>query len=201
MNSFHQRIQFIKKLEELKTIERMNFILGASRRENSAEHSWHLAVMALILAPELAPQLDLKKILSMLLIHDIVEIEAGDTFLYDKKETQTQHQREEKALVHLFSILPKEQAMEFMNLWHEFEEQTTEEAIFAKSLDALQPLLNYSQVGAVYTCDKPVSVDEVICSKQWIGKYYDSLWQIALEAIENCEKKGLYAPSKKEKNL
>ncbi|MDO5717248.1 MAG: HD domain-containing protein, partial [Tissierellia bacterium] len=158
MNSLNQCLTFLQRLEELKLIERANMVLGGTRQENSAEHSWHVATMALILAPELAEDLDLFKVIAMLLIHDIVEIEAGDTFIHSK-DVMSQKAREEKALENLFNLLPEDQGNYLKELWHECENLETKEARFAKALDHFQPIMNYHQVGKIYTDRAPVSID------------------------------------------
>ncbi|MDO5715350.1 MAG: HD domain-containing protein [Tissierellia bacterium] len=191
MDSWNKRIAFLQRLEQLKLVERANMVVGGNRPENSAEHSWHVAMMALILAPEIAPDVNLLTVLKMLLIHDIVEIEAGDTFIYSE-EVAYQEEKEEKALEVLAQILPLKQGEEFKNLWYEFEKMETKEARFAKALDHFQPIMNYYQVGKIYTDHEPVSIEKVIEKKAWIQEISPLLWETALQYIKKCKEQGLY---------
>lgn len=137
-----QQIEFILEIDKLKKVYRQSLISDGSREENDAEHSWHLAVMAIILS-EYAndPHIDVLKVMKMVLIHDIVEIDAGDTFIYDTDGYITKSEREDHAASRLFGILPEDQENEFFNLWLEFEQRQTPEAKFAAVLDRLEPLL------------------------------------------------------------
>jgi len=143
MERLEQQIAFVRELDKLKRIQRQTWLTDKSRKENAAEHSWHIAVMALVLA-EYAPggDLDIGRVLQMLLIHDIVEIDAGDTFCYDKAAVAQQAGKEEEAAARLFGLLPPDQAVRLRGLWEEFENRRTPEARLAHSLDRLQPILN-----------------------------------------------------------
>lgn len=138
----NQQIAFILEIDRLKQIYRQNLIVDGSRRENDAEHSWHLAMMALILQEYAAEPVDLPRVLQMVLLHDVVEIDAGDTFCYDLQAGLDKREREQKAAERIFGLLPPDQGVELKNLWLEFEEGETAEAKFAAVLDRLQPLLN-----------------------------------------------------------
>ncbi|MFB2838765.1 HD domain-containing protein [Floridanema evergladense] len=140
-----QQIQFITEIDKLKTILRQTRLTDNSRQENSAEHSWHLAIMAIILAEYAAPEVDIIKAIKMLLIHDVIEIDAGDTFCYDVKANLDKAEREIKAATRIFGLLPSEQAEELRQLWEEFEVAKTKTAKFAIALDRLQPLLQNQQ--------------------------------------------------------
>ena len=140
-----QQIQFITEIDKLKNILRQTQLTDRSRQENSAEHSWHIAIMAIILAEYAAPEVDIIKAIKMLLIHDLIEIDAGDTFCYDVKGNLDKAEREIKAATRIFGLLPTEQAKELRELWEEFEESKTETAKFAIALDRLQPLLQNQQ--------------------------------------------------------
>lgn len=138
-----QQIQFIVEIDKLKQVVRQTYITDASRRENSVEHSWHLAVMAMVLAEHANDSdIDLSRVIKMVLIHDIVEIDAGDTFLYDDKHTESKSEREVAAADQLFNLLPADQAVEFRELWDEFEVRETKDAKFAFALDRFQPVLH-----------------------------------------------------------
>jgi len=138
-----QQIQFIIEIDKLKQVIRQTYLTDASRRENSVEHSWHLAVMAMVLSEHAnESDIDLSRVIKMVLIHDIVEIDAGDTFLYDDKHTESKLERELAAADRLFNLLPSDQAELFRTLWNEFEARQTKEAKFAYALDRLQPMLH-----------------------------------------------------------
>jgi putative hydrolase of HD superfamily len=137
-------IDFISYIDQLKTVIRKNGLHDASREENSAEHSWHAALSALLLAPYADQPVDVNKVVKMLLIHDLVEIEAGDTFVYDKQEVAKQVNTENDAAALIFNRLPDEQGKILKNLWDEFETRETPEAKFAKSIDRFLPL--YSNI-------------------------------------------------------
>ncbi|MCG6956824.1 MAG: HD domain-containing protein, partial [Gemmatimonadetes bacterium] len=136
-----RQLRFIAEVDKLKSIERMTSLIGGARLENSAEHSWHLATMAPLLA-EYAPEgLDIARVMTMLLVHDVVEIDAGDTFAYDEVGAADQHDRESRAADRLFGLLPEDQAREVRGCWDEFEARETPEARFAVALDRFQGLL------------------------------------------------------------
>ncbi len=143
-----QQIAFVMEIDKLKTILRQTTLMDNSRRENSAEHSWHLAVMALTLGEYAEAGTDLARVVKMVLVHDIVEIDAGDTFAYDTQGYTDKNEREQRAAARIFGLLPDEQRDELLALWHEFEAITTAEARFANALDRLEPLLgNYATGG------------------------------------------------------
>ena len=143
MNSrLTQQIQFIIEIDKLKGILRQTRLTDNSRQENSAEHSWHLAIMAIVLVEYAPPDVDLLRAIKMLLIHDLVEIDAGDTFCYDLQGNQDKAAREEEAATRLFGMLPAEQGKELRDIWEEFEAIETATARFAVALDRLQPLLH-----------------------------------------------------------
>lgn len=141
MDRIQQQIAFIECLDQLKLVLRQNLVMDESRRENSAEHSWHIATMATVLA-EYAPQpIDQLRVLKMLLLHDVIEIEAGDTFCFDVAGNKDKAEREQRAADQVFGLLPAEQAIEFRAVWDEFEAGVTTEARFANALDRFQVLL------------------------------------------------------------
>ncbi|MGI6343999.1 MAG: HD domain-containing protein [Bacillota bacterium] len=142
-SSLQQQLDFIIEADKLKQIVRQTLLLDQSRRENDAEHSWHAIIAALVLAEYAAcPELDLLRVVKMLAIHDLVEIDAGDTYAYDELAQQDQAERERKAADRIFSLLPATQAAEFRAIWDEFEEQRTPEAQFAGAVDCLMPILH-----------------------------------------------------------
>ncbi len=145
---FQQQIAFLLELDKLKNIYRQTLVLHEDRAENDAEHSFHLAMMACILAEHANTPVDVLHTMKMVLVHDVVEIDAGDTYCYDAKGNEDKRERELKAADRLFALLPEDQAAEFRALWEEFEEKATPEAKFANALDRIQPmLLNYKKGG------------------------------------------------------
>jgi putative hydrolase of HD superfamily len=187
-----KQIEFITEIDKLKQIYRQNVVIGTSRNENDAEHSWHLAIMAILLSEYVEDEkLDLLRVIKMLIIHDLVEIDAGDTFCYDEKAKEDKAHREEKAAERLFNILPSDQAEEIMDLWKEFEEKETLEARFAACMDRLQPLiLNYNTHG--HTWQKPgVTSQKVLKRNEPLKETTPDLWEYAKEIIEDSVEKGI----------
>lgn len=147
-----KQIAFILEVDKMKNIYRQTLVLHEDRRENDAEHSWHLALMAFLLAEHSNEKIDVLKVIKMVLIHDLVEIDAGDTYCYDEKGYEDKEEREMKAAHRIFALLPEDQQEEIFSLWREFEEVRTPEAKFAAALDRMQPsLLNYTKGGASWT--------------------------------------------------
>lgn len=145
------QLTFLLEIDRLKRILRRTSLVGGDRRENSAEHSWHLAVMALVLAEYANEPVDLLHTLKLLLVHDIVEIDAGDTFAYDVQANLDKEAREQAAAERIFGLLPAEQCEEFRTLWEEFDARQTPEARFANALDRMMPSLqNYENGGGTW---------------------------------------------------
>ena len=146
-----QQMEFLLELDQLKSVFRQSKLLSVDRMENSAEHSWHLAMLAMVLA-EYAPKgASLSRVIKMALVHDIVEIDAGDTYIYDEQAREEVAEKENQAAQRIFSLLPKQQAAEFRALWEEYEAKDTPEARFAGALDRIQPLLlNYHTQGQMW---------------------------------------------------
>lgn len=189
------QIRFITEIDKLKQIFRKNVVIGTERNENDAEHSWHLAMMAILLSEYSVDQdIDLLRVVKMVLIHDLVEIDAGDTFCYDKEGYKDKEEREKKAAQRLFNILPQDQAQEILNLWQEFEGLNTSEARFAVCLDRFQPLiLNYNTNG--HTWQTPgVTKENVLERNSLLKENAPDLWDFARELIEDSVRKGLLRP-------
>ena len=136
-----KQIKFIEEIDKEKLIGRQTYLADASRKENDAEHAWHMAIMAVLLSEYSNEKIDVLKTMTMLLIHDIVEIDAGDTYAYDEDGKKTQRQRELTAADRIFGLLPSDQAEYMRGLWDEFEERKTPEAKFARTLDNIQPVM------------------------------------------------------------
>lgn len=156
----HEQIEFLCAIDELKRVERQTTLLDGSRRENSAEHSWHLALYAMVLA-EYGGDLDVGRVLRMVLVHDIVEIDAGDTYIYDEQGQATKEERERQAADRLFALLPDDQAGVLRAAWDEFEERETPEARFAYAIDRLQPLLHNHRTGGAAWRRHGITADQV----------------------------------------
>jgi 5'-deoxynucleotidase YfbR-like HD superfamily hydrolase len=137
-----QQLQFILEIDRLKNVLRRSYLIDVDRHENSAEHSWHLALAAMVLAEHAKETIDVGKVIRLVLVHDLVEIDAGDTFIYDDAANAGKAAREQQAANRLFGLLPDEQAKSFMALWREFEDRQTAEAKFAFALDRLMPILH-----------------------------------------------------------
>lgn len=188
-----QQFTFLNEIEKLKIVYRRNRTIDRARFENSAEHSWHVALMAIVLAEHAdARGIDMFKVVKILLIHDLVEIYAGDTWLYDAAATNTQTVREQASASTLYGLLPATQASEFTALWQEFEERSTPEAKFAAAIDALQPLVNHLLTGSPDDDGPRPPVDAVLARKQQIGESAPALWELAKSIINRSAQIGLY---------
>ena len=141
MERIEQQAVFAVEIDKVKNIFRQTWLADGSRKENDAEHAWHAALMAVLLAEYSNEPVDVLKVVKMLLIHDLVEIDAGDSYAYDEAAQATAHEREQKAADRIFGMLPEDQEREFRSLWDEFEEYETPEAKFAHVMDNFQPLL------------------------------------------------------------
>lgn len=191
MNKLLQQIEFIREIDKLKYIFRKTKLINSDRPENDAEHSWHLAVMAIVLAEHSNEPVDLAKVMKMVLIHDIVEIDSGDVFAYDTVKSHDNFDEELKAAKRIFGILPNEQAEEFINIWIEFEEMKTPESKFARALDRLEPLLqNASNNGGTWR-EFDVKFDKVIEKKKAIKDGSEELWKFAKQLIDESVEKGI----------
>jgi len=188
-----KQIEFLMEIDRLKNVFRRAYITDASRRENSAEHSWHVATTAMVLAEHCQEEINMLHVIKTLLIHDIVEIDAGDTGIYDDIGARDKAEREGRAAERLFSLLPVEQAQELRGLWDEFERGTTPEAKFARAIDRLMPLLhNYYTRGKRWLEDG-ITYDQVLAVNQSIREGSEELWDFALSMVEESVSRG-YLP-------
>jgi putative hydrolase of HD superfamily len=190
-----RQLAFIRELDRLKTVFRRTYLLDGSRTEDSAEHSWHIALMSLLLIEYAdAPGTDPLAVATMLLIHDVIEIEAGDTYIYDEKAVATQAAREEKAAEKIFGLLPEDQRDRFLSLWHEFEEESTPAARFAKAIDRFQPLYhNYLTRGKAWR-EHGVTSDKVRANvESRIGDGSRRLGELARSLIADAVARGYLA--------
>ena len=186
-----QQIDFILEIDRLKTIGRRTYLTDTSRFENSAEHSWHIAVMAMVLAEHANEDgLDLFRVIRMMLLHDLVEIDAGDTFAYDDQARQDKAEREEAAADRIFRLLPADQAEKFRALWEEFEARQTAEARFAAALDRLQPLLHNLFTKGKSWQEHGVTKDQVTGLNRHMAEGAADLWDYAAAAIDRAVARG-----------
>ena len=189
-----QQIQFILEIDKLKHIIRRSYLVNGQRRENTAEHSWHLAMMALLLTEHANESVNMFRVLKMVLIHDIVEIDAGDTYLYDEMGQLDKADREQKAAIRLFGFLPADQAEEFHQLWQEFEARDTPDARFANSLDRLMPLLhNYHSKGIAWH-EHGITSERVSWINERIQDGSNTLAELSRQIITDAIADGYLAP-------
>ncbi len=190
-----QQINFLMEIDKLKSILRRTMVADKSRLENTAEHSWHLAMFAMMLCEHAnEPDLNVMRVIRMVLIHDIVEIDAGDTMLYDIAGRADKAEREQAAALRIFGLLPEDQQEDIRQLWDEFEEKETSEALFATALDRLQPLLhNYYTEGAAWK-QHGITSSQVLEANAHIADGSEILWEFAEELIRSSIVKGYLTP-------
>lgn len=184
-------MQFITELDKMKTVLRQTSIIGNERREDDAQHSWHISVMAMLLSEYSNEKINVNKVIKMLLIHDLVELHAGDTFCYDVEANIGKREREEEAIEAIAKSLSGSKGQEIKELWIEFEDMETEDAIFAASMDRLQPMLNnYNNNGGTWKKFN-VSKEEIYKRIEPLKHSSDKLWKFAESMIEDAHEKGL----------
>lgn len=187
---FKKQLDFVLEIDKEKEIYRQTHIKGYKRQENDAEHAWHMAIMIYLLKEYANEEFDVAKAMMMALIHDIVEIDAGDTYAYDTKNLATQEEREEKAANRIFGMLPDEQKKEMLDLFYEFEEGKTPEAKFAKTMDNFQPiLLNDSNNGKDWRVHQ-IKKSQVVNRQKSSQLGSKDIWEYISELIERNVKKG-----------
>lgn len=185
-----KQLDFFIELDKMKNLYRQTYVLHENRKENDAEHSWHIAVTAFLFAEYANKALDINKVVKMLLLHDVVEIDAGDTYCYDAVGNSTKSEREEKAAERLFGLLPDDQKKEFYGLWREFEDSRTDEARFAAMIDRIQPLLlNYTKDGISWK-EHDVYKDQVLGRNTDYFKESDELANLITTVINDAAEKG-----------
>lgn len=190
-----KQINFIKEIDKIKYIQRKTKLFHSDRPENDAEHSWHLAMMTIVLAEHSDVPVDVLKVLKMVLIHDIVEIDAGDTFIYDTQKNHSNTENELKAAKRIFGLLPDEQANELIAIWQEFEAGETPEARFAKAMDRIEPLLqNTSNNGGTWR-EFDVDYSKVFEKKKVIAQGSTTLWEFAENLLNESVEKGILKKS------
>lgn len=191
MDRLEKQLKLLIELDQLKSVLRRTRIKSAhGRLENSGEHSWHVALMAVLMEEHANVPVNISRVMKMLLIHDVVEIDAGDTFVYDATASKEQAEKEIKAAERLFGMLPSEQGRELLTLWHEFEAAQTDDAKYAKALDRLIPmLLNYHNNGQSWK-ENGVTREQALTINKRIELGSVTLWDKAKEMIEDATEKG-----------
>ena len=189
-DKLRKQLEFILEIDKEKNILRQTHLSGNGRRENDAEHAWHMAIMAYLLKDYSNEPVDITKVMIMCLIHDIVEIDAGDTYAYDEERLKTQKAREDAAKERIFSLLPEEQKEELIELFDEFEDFQTAESKFAHAMDNLQPLLlNNSNDGADWRAHEVIA-SQVYGRQSKTARGSEKLYEITDQIIKDNIKKG-----------
>ena len=190
MERLEQQFDFFREIDKEKLIQRQNYLTGGERKENDAEHAWHMSVMAVLLSEYANEKIDVLKVVTMILIHDIVEIDAGDTYAYDEDGKATQRERELRAADRLFGILPEDQRTKFRGLWDEFEATETPEAKFARTLDHIQPLLLNAASGGRSWREHEIHLSQVLARNEKTAEGSEKLWEYVLKnLIQPCVEK------------
>lgn len=182
--------QFLMEIDKLKSVQRRTKVLGTERQENSAEHSWHFAVAAMSLAPFAPVGVDIQKVIRIALIHDIVEIDAGDVLVYDLAARAAVHEQEVLAARRLFGMLPAPLNQQFLDLWNEYEEGVTPEARFALVLDRILPVvMNLNNQGQSWV-ENNIRLEQVLTRNSFIGDINPELWQHIRGHLDNAHAQG-----------
>jgi putative hydrolase of HD superfamily len=189
-----QQIQFILEIDKLKSIIRRSYLINGERRENTAEHSWHLSILALILAEHANEPVDLLRVLKMVIVHDIVEIDAGDTFLFDTAGAQDKTAREQLAADRLFGLLPGDQAVELRQLWDEFEARETADSRFANSLDRLMPLMHNYHAGGRTWQENGIVSSQIDWVHGRIAEGSQTLAELSRQVVATAVAEGILSP-------
>lgn len=185
-----KQMEFVLELDKLKHVMRQSYVADGSRHENDTEHSWHLALMAMLLSEYANEKVDMLHVIKMVLIHDAVEIDAGDTYAYDAAGNATKRQREVAAADRIFNILPEDQAEEMRNLWEEFEACDTPESKFANVLDRVQPVMLNDITGGRAWREHDVAVSQVLERNKKTKDGSEELWEYVKAIIEKNEELG-----------
>ena len=184
MTRLEQQLQFIVEIDKVKQIFRQTYLADGTRKENDAEHSWHIALMAYLLQEYASEPVDVPRVMLMVLIHDLVEIDAGDTYAYDPEGAKTKAEREKKAAERIFGLLPKEQGEMLKGLWDEFEEYKTADAKYAHLLDNFQPLLLNDAFDGVSWVEHGVKKSQIYKRNERIEETSPEVWDCMQQVIE-----------------
>ena len=178
-----KQLEFILEADISKFIGRQTYLSDGIRKENDAEHSWHIALMAILLAEYSNEPVDVLRVVSMLLVHDLIEIDAGDTYAYDENAKKTQHEREKKAADRIYGLLPGEQGRKLYDLWEEFEAQETPEAKFARTMDNIQPMLLNDASGGISWKEHNVKLSQILGRNERTHLGSETIWKYAYNNI------------------
>ena len=190
MTRLEQQLTFIKEIDKVKNVFRQTYLADQNRKENDAEHSWHIALMALLLKEYAEESVDVLKVMTMVLIHDLVEIDAGDTYAYDEAGHQTKCERELKAADRIFGLLPDDQGSYLRELWDEFEAYETADAKYAHLLDNFQPLLLNDASGGIAWLEHGVKKSQIYKRNAKIEETSPEVWEKMKEIVEEHIEKG-----------
>lgn len=181
MTRLEEQFAFLKEIDREKFIGRQTYLTDGKRKENDAEHAWHMAVMTILLSEYSNEPIDVLRTVTMLLIHDLVEIDAGDTYAYDEEGKKTQHQREEAGADRIFGLLPEDQGKMLRELWDEFEAGITPEARFAHTMDNIQPtMLNAATEGKAWA-ERGIHLDQILNRNKNTADGSETLWKYSRE--------------------
>lgn len=196
-----KQFQFLREIDKEKEINRQTYLADASRKENDAEHAWHAAVMTILLSEYANEEIDVLKTVRMILLHDVVEIDAGDTYAYDEMGKKTQREREERAAERIYGILPEDQKQRLLELWEEFEEAKTPEARFAHAMDNLQPLMLNDATDGKSWVEHGIELSQVLARNAHTADASTKLWEYAKQnwIDKNVEKGTLRHSGSKER--
>lgn len=184
MTRLEQQIQFLVEIDKVKNIFRQTYLADGNRKENDAEHSWHIALMAFLLKEHVEEPVDVMKVIIMVLIHDLVEIDAGDTYAYDAARATDKREREEKAADRIFGLLPKDQGIYFRELWEEFEAYETADAKYAHLLDNFQPVLLNDASGGKSWAEHGVKKSQIYKRNEKVEATSKSVWEMMQKIVQ-----------------
>ena len=184
MTRLEQQIQFLVEIDKVKNIFRQTYLADGNRKENDAEHSWHISVMAFLLKEHVEEPVDVMKVIIMVLIHDLVEIDAGDTYAYDAAGATDKREREEKAADRIFGLLPKDQGIYFRELWEEFEAYETADAKYAHLLDNFQPVLLNDASGGKSWAEHGVKKSQIYKRNEKVEATSKSVWEMMQKIVQ-----------------
>ncbi len=188
------QLEFIREIDKVKSIFRQTPLIDKSRKENDAEHSWHLAMMTIVLAEYAPPGTDLNRVIQMVLVHDLVEIDAGDSYLFDESAQLDKEEREQKAADRIFGILPEETGSEIMVLWQEFEERKTDEARFAALMDRIQPFIHNISTDGISWLEHGISRSQVLDRMSPVVGQFPLFWEFLTTNVDDAVEKGWLKP-------
>ena len=194
MDRLEKQMEFLLKLDQMKEVVRQTYLADGSRKENDAEHSWHMAVMTAVLAEYANEPIDVGHTVLLTLVHDIIEVDAGDTYAYDAAGNATKRERELKAAEHLYGMLPADQGAYFRALWDEFEAMETPEAKFANAMDKIQPVLLTDRANGKSWKEHGVQIGQVLKRNARTHEGSEALWQYTKDLLEKNLEKGNLKP-------